>query len=142
MQKAQLNLQKRLINLMSNILLMVKHCALSHTGEILWYFDKKGKRYKTSLIERVPPNLIIDHYSHCIGEKYFFPMIQDMQEKSAVIALYSNANIKEFVKTKRCVNLEFAYVAGVCKGYKRTSVHTSDSPKAFNRECRIWAPYL
>jgi len=124
---------------MTELLTMIKPWAFKHRTDILYALNRAGKMIHTAEIF-IPDSLLHCLYGRFKGQPFYDLLISDMMNREGVISIY-DGNIEKFMELKEGIREKLdsllpaiPYANANNVGYKRNSLHTSDSVEAAERE--------
>ena len=132
---------KKSRNTSNLVFIMIKPWCLNHSDEILEELDRYGERLKIAAIQRMPLELIAKQYQEHEGQHFFESMVNDHQDKPAIIALYCG-DLEIFKGLKTSIRDSLKEDISLHSGYSRDAFHMTINQIELNRDLKIWEGYF
>lgn len=130
------------LNLNSDfVFLMINPWVIDFAHAIIDRFDQIGNRLRLAFVPQIPLDVIANQYKDSNRQPFFMPLIYDLAEKPAVIAIY-HGDMPGLLSTKREVREAYASHIEPILAYRRDAVHTSVNRYEFNRESKLWMDHF
>jgi len=125
--------------------------------EILKKLDKHAKRIKTARIDKVPKEIVEEHYSIHKEKDFYERLINSFKDRRVVVVVYEGNNIiKKFIEiigntdpskaAKGTIRKEFSddsIDVAISEGRAvKNVIHRSDSSAEFEREMKVWEKFF
>jgi nucleoside-diphosphate kinase len=136
---------------------LVKPDCVELVEDILLELDNWGLRLETAKVEKVPREVIENHYTIHRGKPFFRDMVKGFTDKPVVLAVYEGEEVisrfMEIIGPTDPSNAPKWTIRGrystdsleeaISEGRMvRNVIHRSDSPSEVVRELEVWAQYL